>query len=221
MSDSYKIPIFIYEPIPLTERLHTRVYGAINPSRTCLSQAGKTVLITGGSDGIGFAIAKNFGLAQANRVIITGRTREKLDAAVDKLIRGHKASQNHCTPTKFEGRLCHLPDTNSINCLFDKLAVDGVHVDVLVLNAALNVAGTLSGQGWETTWEQFVVNTRSLHQLHDRLHQQDTQQERRVSASISCQSVTDRLYESSIPSSMSHRAQSTTLAVQKTYHLIP
>ncbi|KAH6960124.1 hypothetical protein DER45DRAFT_627163 [Fusarium avenaceum] len=179
MSDSYKIPLFTYEPIPLTARLHARVYGAINPSRSCLSQAGKTVLVTGGSDGIGFAIAKNFSFAQADRVIITGRTSEKLDAAVDKLFREHKASQNYYTPTKFEGRLCHLLDTNSINRLFDKLAVNGVHVDVLVLNAALNVAGTLSEQGWEKTWEQFVVNTRSLHQLHDRLRQQDTQQERK------------------------------------------
>jgi FlaA1/EpsC-like NDP-sugar epimerase len=127
MSDSYNIPTFTYKPIPLTERLHARVYGAINPSRSCLSQAGKTVLITGGSDGIGFAIARNFGFAQADRVIITGKTREKLDAAVDKLFRKHKASQNHCTPANFEGRLCHLPDTNSINRLFHELAVNGVH----------------------------------------------------------------------------------------------
>ncbi|KAM0547576.1 hypothetical protein ACHAPJ_010320 [Fusarium lateritium] len=173
------MPTFTYKPIPLTERLHTRVYEAIRPSQTSLCQAGRTVLITGGSDGIGFAIAKNFGLAKADKVIITGRAREKLDAAVDKLVHEHGASHDYCTTTTYEGRLCHLSDPSSINSLFDELAADGVHVDVLVLNAALNVAGTLSEQGWEKTWEQFVVNARSLHQFHDRLRQQDTQQERR------------------------------------------
>ncbi|KAM0202655.1 hypothetical protein ACHAQD_007297 [Fusarium lateritium] len=181
MSDNSKSPMFTYEPIPLTERLHTCAYGSIHPSRSCLSHAGKTVLITGGSDGIGFAIARNFGLSKADKVIITGRTRGKLDSAVDKLVRELDASHNHCTTTKFEGRLCLLTNTKSIDHLFDEMAIDGVHVDVLVLNAALNVAGTLSEQGWEKTWEQFVVNTRSLHQFHDRLLQQDTQQERRYS----------------------------------------
>ncbi|KAM0280497.1 hypothetical protein ACHAO9_011171 [Fusarium lateritium] len=180
MSDNSKSPMFTYEPIPLTERLHTCAYGSIHPSRSCLSHAGKTVLITGGSDGIGFAIARNFGLSKADKVIITGRTRGKLDSAVDKLVRELDASHNHCTTTKFEGRLCLLTNTKSIDHLFDEMAIDGVHVDVLVLNAALNVAGTLSEQGWEKTWEQFVVNTRSLHQFHDRLLQQDTQQERRL-----------------------------------------
>ncbi|KAF4957871.1 hypothetical protein FSARC_11167 [Fusarium sarcochroum] len=171
--------IFTYKPIPMTERLHSHTYEAIRPSLPSLSQAGKTVLVTGGSNGIGFAIAKNFGLSKADRVIITGRAREKLNAAVEKLVQEHEAGPDYCTATKFEGRLCHLFDPNSISRLFDELAADGVHVDVLVLNAALNIDGTLSDQGWEQTWEQFVVNTRSLHQLHDLLHQQRTQEKGR------------------------------------------
>ncbi|KAJ3543176.1 hypothetical protein NM208_g3713 [Fusarium decemcellulare] len=163
---------FEYKPVPLTERLHTRVYEAIHPSQPSLSQTGKTVLVTGGSAGIGYAIAKNFGIARADRIIITGRTREKLDAAVSSLDREQEASQGHGTTTKFEGRLCQISDSDSINHLFDELAADGVHVDVLVLNAVLNVAGRLSDQGWERTWEQFVVNVRSIHQLCDRLFQQ-------------------------------------------------
>ncbi|KAJ4246327.1 hypothetical protein NW762_013678 [Fusarium torreyae] len=178
MSDSSKMPMYTYNPIPLTKRLHARVYEAICPSQPFLCQAGRTVLITGGSDGIGFVIARNFGLAKADKVIITGRAREKLDAAVDRLVQEHEVSDDYCTTAKFEGRLCHLSDLNSIDRLFDELAADGVHVDVLVLNAALNVAGSLSYQGWEKTWEQFVVNARSLHQFHDRLHQQVTQPER-------------------------------------------
>ncbi|KAM0418732.1 hypothetical protein ACHAPT_012330 [Fusarium lateritium] len=175
MSVSAEIPFFEYKPVPLTKRIHTQVYEAIDPSQPHLSQAGKTVLVTGGSTGIGYAIAKNFGIAGADRVIVTGRSREKLDAAVSSLDR---ECQDHGITTKCEGRLCQIADSDSINCLFGQLAADGVHVDVLVLNAVLSVAGTLSEQGWEKTWEQFVVNVRSLHQLCDRLHQQAAPQNR-------------------------------------------
>jgi len=42
---------------------------------------GNTILITGGSAGIGLALAKEF-VALGNRVVVTGRSPEKLDAAV-------------------------------------------------------------------------------------------------------------------------------------------
>jgi short-subunit dehydrogenase len=135
------------------------------------------VLITGAASGIGYAMAKNFALAGANRVIITGRSREKIDTAVQSL--NHEHDNIH---TKFEGVVCQMSEPDNINHMFDKLAADSVIVDVLVLNAALNVAGTLSEQGWEKTWEQFIVNTRSLHQLCDRLHKQNTQEESKVNS---------------------------------------
>ncbi len=45
---------------------------------------GKRILVTGGSSGIGFAIAKALG-AKGARIFITGRRQEALDAAVAKL----------------------------------------------------------------------------------------------------------------------------------------
>ncbi len=50
--------------------------------------SGKTVLITGGSTGIGFATAKRI-LNEGGNVIITGRNQKKLDSAVESL--GKKA----------------------------------------------------------------------------------------------------------------------------------
>ncbi|KAF4450421.1 hypothetical protein F53441_6420 [Fusarium austroafricanum] len=173
MSDA-KTPTFVYKPLPLTKRLHAKTYKAIDPSLSQLSQVGKTVFITGGSAGIGYSIAQSFGLAGAENVIITGRTQEKLDAAVLGLSQDQEAGQ-----TKFEGVVCEMTNPKSIDHMFHNLAAKGVHVDVLVLNAALNVAGTLSEQGWEKTWEQFIVNTRSLHQLCDRVHEQGTKEERK------------------------------------------
>ncbi|KAF5725054.1 peroxisomal short-chain alcohol dehydrogenase [Fusarium mundagurra] len=168
MPNNAESPVLVYKPVPLTNTLHSTVYGAIDPSQPSLSQAGRTVLITGGSAGIGYAIAENFALAGADKVIITGRTRPKLDEAISRLAQDH----SNCD-TKFEGVVCQMSDSSSIDQMFDSFGANGIHVDVLVLNAAFNVNGTLSDQGWEKTWEQFIVNTRALHQLCERLHKQE------------------------------------------------
>ena len=49
-----------------------------------LNFQGKIVLVTGGSDGIGFEIAKKFSDCGA-KVVITGRNQEKLELAAKKL----------------------------------------------------------------------------------------------------------------------------------------
>lgn len=43
-----------------TKTIHKTTYPTIDPARPELSQAGRTVVITGGSAGIGFAIAQGF-----------------------------------------------------------------------------------------------------------------------------------------------------------------
>ncbi|KAF5670148.1 peroxisomal short-chain alcohol dehydrogenase [Fusarium circinatum] len=168
MSDDAESPPFVYTPVPLTNKLHSAVYDAVDPSQPSLSQDGRTVLITGGSAGIGYAIAENFALAGANKIIITGRTHSKLDEAIARLAHDHSHRD-----TTFEGVVCQMSDSSSIDQMFDNLGANGNHVDVLILNAALNVEGSLSDHGWEKTWEQFMVNTRALHQLCDRLHKQE------------------------------------------------
>src|SRR4051812_34781233 len=46
-----------------------------------MNLSGNTILITGGSNGIGLALARKF-VELGNEVIITGRTQERLDAAL-------------------------------------------------------------------------------------------------------------------------------------------
>ncbi|KPM44136.1 hypothetical protein AK830_g2471 [Neonectria ditissima] len=81
MSD---VPDVSYRPVA-TSKIHRTVYPSISPSRPELSQAGRTVLVTEGSAGIGFAIAIAFGHAGADRVIIVGRDQSKLDESTKKL----------------------------------------------------------------------------------------------------------------------------------------
>ncbi|KAI1024298.1 hypothetical protein LB504_005526 [Fusarium proliferatum] len=209
MPNNAESPAFVYTPVPLTNKLHSIVYDAIDPSRPSLSQAGRTVLITGGSAGIGYAIAENFALAGADKIILTGRTRPKLDEAIARLAHDH----NDCD-TKFEGIVCQMSDSSSIDQMFESLGANGVHVDVLVLNAALNVEGTLSHQGWEKTWEQFMVNTRALHQLCDRLHGQEQEKRKYYIVNVSTGAIHDFGSPKSL-SSYSLTKASGTLLLQK------
>src|ERR1700759_240433 len=79
-------------PAPVTE-WHNDTYEAINPKRPELSQAGKTIVITGAGQGIGREIVDAFAQAGAGTIHILGRTKQTLEetkALVEK---------NHSKPT--------------------------------------------------------------------------------------------------------------------------
>lgn len=163
-NDGFLIP---YRVISITEKTHKSSYPAISPSRPALSQAGRTVLITGGSGGIGYGIALAFAAAGAEKVIIVGREEAKQKEAAVKL--AQEAGPE--SKTKFEGRAALPNKPESIDSLWDSLEAESVHVDVLVLNAAVTGSATVSSMwnaGWEATWEQFIVHVRSLNHYSER-----------------------------------------------------
>ncbi|KAH8650776.1 hypothetical protein BGZ61DRAFT_577634 [Ilyonectria robusta] len=166
MSD---VPEVTYRPIAVTSKIHRAAYPAISPSRPELSQAGKTILITGGSAGIGFAIAVAFGHAAADRVIIVGRDQSKLDKSTKEL-----AKKCHASKTVFEGLCCQLANPASIDTLWDNLDARETQVDVLVLNAAAQTDqhGKMGTLGWEKVWSAFEINVRCLHQFSERMWKQ-------------------------------------------------
>ncbi|KAL6866703.1 hypothetical protein J3F83DRAFT_121434 [Trichoderma novae-zelandiae] len=168
-NEDCKIP---YKVISITDKTHRTAYPAISPARPALSQAGRTVLITGGSGGVGYGIALAFAAAGAARVIIVGRDQAKQQAAAESLARDAGPDSR----TKFEGRAASPASPEAIDALWDALDAEGALVDVLVLNAAVTgnvMQDSLWTAGWESIWDRFIVHVRSINHYSERFWKQN------------------------------------------------
>jgi len=86
---------------------------------------GQVVVVTGGSTGIGFSVAKLFLEGGASAVYVTGRNAPNLDTAVAKL--GARAI----------GVVCDVAKLSELEQLKSRIESDGRMVDVLVANAGI------------------------------------------------------------------------------------
>ena len=145
--------------LPTLKLYHKKPYAGIHPSRPALRQTGKTVVVTGGNSGIGYAIARGFVLAGATRVIILGRRPDIVRQAAAKL---QGEAMNLDWQTHVEGRVCDIADLTSTENLWNSLQSEGIYVDVLVLSAAAYGATEpiLTG-GLAKVWGDFESNVRS------------------------------------------------------------
>jgi NAD(P)-dependent dehydrogenase (short-subunit alcohol dehydrogenase family) len=112
-----------------TKAFHRFPYDAISPSLPSLSQRGRTVLVTGATGGIGFAIARAFIDASAERVIITGRRDSSVNAAVTQLL-------EHSGACYIAGEVCDIADSLNAEALWSRLSKKSWDIDACVLNAA-------------------------------------------------------------------------------------
>jgi NAD(P)-dependent dehydrogenase (short-subunit alcohol dehydrogenase family) len=95
---------------------------------------GKTVLITGGSEGIGREVAENCAKAGA-KVIVVARTKSKLDAAVEEM----------CSAGgDVVGYSCDLTDLDACDNMIDDVIKDHDFVDILINNAGRSIRRSLS-----------------------------------------------------------------------------
>lgn len=104
-------------------------YATISPSNPGNTQTGRTVLIIGASEGVGLDIAKAFCEANAKAVIISSRSKAKLDVATA----GLKQIVPSC---EISSIVSDAADIGQIESLWQQLAEAGTLIDVLVLNAA-------------------------------------------------------------------------------------
>jgi NAD(P)-dependent dehydrogenase (short-subunit alcohol dehydrogenase family) len=94
---------------------------------------GKVVLITGGSEGIGFSSAKRCA-AYGSRVIIAARNPEKLNSALSKL--APIAEKNGGSIEVFT---CNISNLNECDALVDHVLKQYGYVDILFNNAGLSI----------------------------------------------------------------------------------
>lgn len=115
------------------------------------SLEGKIALLTGGSRGIGEAIATEFALRGAH-CILTGRKLDGLNEAVDRITASGGSA---------EAVACHAGELSQIARLVQSVAERHGRVDILVNNAATNPhAGTVLG-ATEAAWDKtFDVNVK-------------------------------------------------------------
>jgi NAD(P)-dependent dehydrogenase (short-subunit alcohol dehydrogenase family) len=135
----------------LTNTIHHAVYPAIDPANPKLSASGKTVIISGGTGGIGLAIAQGFAIAGAARVVIIARRQEALDKAVVQLDSENIAAGRACDVWPY---LLDIRDTAAADAVFrsirkrlnDNRADDNANNDahILVTSAAVLTQGKLA-----------------------------------------------------------------------------
>lgn len=113
---------------PFTKLTHSEPYAAISPSKESLSAKGKTILITGGSEGIGYAIIVAFAAAGASNIIILSRRQNLLEEAKKNVTQEYPATKIHTFSAS-------ISDTDKVKTVY--AAVRQIaEPDVLVLCAA-------------------------------------------------------------------------------------
>jgi NAD(P)-dependent dehydrogenase (short-subunit alcohol dehydrogenase family) len=95
--------------------------------------AGKHVLITGGSEGIGKQASENFARAGA-RVIVVARSQDKLDAAVNEIKAAGGDAHSYS---------CDLTNLDACDELIDKVLAEHGHIDILLNNAGRSIRRSL------------------------------------------------------------------------------
>ena len=109
----------------------------------------KTIMITGGTDGIGLETAVMLA-ERGHRILVHGRTESKLQQVTDRLVTLSDAALIHPF-------LADLADWQALNHLIKKVRQEHPQIDVLINNAGVfKVPKPISDDGLDV---RFVVNT--------------------------------------------------------------
>ncbi|PKK44929.1 hypothetical protein CI102_10863 [Trichoderma harzianum] len=156
--------------LPSIKNIRKAAYPTIDPKRSENSQAGRTVPITGGHSGIGYAISKAFILANAKRIIIFGRRADVLESAGKQLTAEAKELGS---PTIVDTGSGDIAETASVKKLFSGLKEDGITLDVLVLNAATGgTSKKMVDMPLDEFWGDYHINVRSTFDLIQHFYHQ-------------------------------------------------
>ncbi|KAK4232722.1 hypothetical protein C8A03DRAFT_39676 [Achaetomium macrosporum] len=148
-------PDYFVTSMQFTKHVYQDVYPSIDPSKPELSLAGKVVIITGASRGIGArGIVPAFAKAGPKGIVLVATNAEKL-AAVE-------ASLKSINPeVQVLSVATDISDASSVAELFAKIKTHFGHADVLINNAAVYAGGgTIHEEDPAKWWQNFEVNTK-------------------------------------------------------------
>lgn len=117
--------------------------------------AGKVAMVTGGSRGIGFAIARALA-AEACSVIITGRNERSLLKAADVLRAGVSSSATGHAVPQVMPTVCDLRDASAIQHLFERLKEQFGLLDILVNNAGISQSAAPVEETSIELWREII-----------------------------------------------------------------
>lgn len=120
----------------------------------------QTALITGASAGLGAEFARQLA-AKGNNLVLTARRTDRLEALAKELATEFGIQTQVYT--------ADLADPASPSLLCEKLAADGIDIDILINNAGYGVTGTLTVPDWKTHLDFLNVMVNSLVELCYRL----------------------------------------------------
>jgi short-subunit dehydrogenase len=112
-----------------------------------------TVLVTGGSSGIGYALAERFAKA-GHALILVARDAERLERAAAALRAG--------TGAAIETIACDLSEPDAPRALNERLERDGRAVDILVNNAGFGVLGPFAESDPDLQRRMIFLNVAAL-----------------------------------------------------------
>lgn len=141
-------------PVQLTEGIHRSIYPFLEPSNPALSAAGKTVLITGASGGIGSAIARAWTIAGAKGVVITGRKLETLNNLETEL---NEIAQGK---TRIVVVQADITQESDVERLWQAAAKKLGTIDILINNAGSLTQAKIGENPPSKWWQDFVCHLR-------------------------------------------------------------
>ncbi|HVX36651.1 MAG TPA: SDR family oxidoreductase [Hyphomicrobium sp.] len=129
---------------------------AVRAARAAVAHLKPAVVITGGSRGVGLALAKRF-IEAGHTTVILARNEPELSEAV--------ANLKTATGTEPVSILCDVSEPNAIDVILAGLAGAKLYLDVLVNNAGTGLAGPFLEQTPKDVSRLLALNVESLTRL--------------------------------------------------------